>query len=119
MGRLYVDKFNFVVRILVFSSSHLQQTERGKRRETTDNELSLLVDSYATKHPAAVISRDDITRIQVRRGEETLTTNSRTARNKPETDNAYTRSNVSGPVIPPRPAKSRRVCVVWDEGDAR
>lgn len=65
--------------------------QRGRRRsgeggETTDNELSLPVDSYATKHPAAVISGDDITRARARRGEErsSLTTNSRTARNKPD-----------------------------------
>lgn len=54
-----------------------------------DNELSLPSDSYATKHPAAEISGDDITWARTRRGggaraRARAHTNSRTARNKPD-----------------------------------
>lgn len=68
---------------LIFAM-HLHARPVAGKGKTTDNELSLLVDPYATKHPAAMISGDDITRTRVRRGEEALSTNSRTARNKPD-----------------------------------
>lgn len=77
--------------MLVFhplNASVIGKHEAGKGRLRTMCvwvwELSLPVNSYATKHPAAMISGDDITRARVRRGEEALSTNSRTARNKPD-----------------------------------